>query len=215
MVATPVTTHAVVAHTARREMAEALAEETGARIFYDDGRAGEQANHARALAWLAAQPTAWVTLLEDDALPCPDYLTVEADGLARAPRRHIVSQYLGTGRWAGAHPEHHAPRVAALIAHADARGDAWIKAAPLWHAVGVSMPRGAAKSALPHLGRRPTDQALTRWAILTGWHVAYTWPSWVDHADTPTVTVHPDGRPRTEPRRAWRVAGADTSVGAR
>jgi hypothetical protein len=29
----------------------------------------------------------------------------------------------------------------------------------------------------------------------------------VDHADLPTVERHPDNEPRTERRKAWRLAG--------
>lgn len=199
-------THAIVAHTSRRSMAQALSMQTQGRIFWDDGSLGEQRNHARALAWLAGAPTPWVTLLEDDALPCPAYLDAQARCLADAPPHHLVSEYLGTGRWAGTHPQHHAPRVRALVARAERTGQRWITAAELWHAVAVSLPVEAAAAAVPDLGgHTPTDQALTRWASRAGWRVAYAWPSLVDHADTPTVTAHPDAQPRVEQRRAWRV----------
>jgi hypothetical protein len=36
--------------------------------------------------------------------------------------------------------------------------------------------------------------------------VIYPCYSLVDHADLPTVERHPDNEPRTERRRAWRLA---------
>lgn len=199
---------AIVAHTTRSNMAHALsAQLDDARIFLDDGTLGEQANHTRALAWLADQDTDWVTLHEDDALPCPDYLTREAGAIRRAPTRHVLSHYLGTGRWAGRDPRRHTHHVQSLIQRADHTGSEWITTSELWHAVTISLPITAARDALPHLGSLPTDQALTRWARRAGWRIAYAWPSLVDHHDGPTVTQHVDRQPRTQPRKAWRLAG--------
>ncbi|WP_159794481.1 hypothetical protein [Puerhibacterium puerhi] len=199
---------AVVAHPARAAMASDLFDAVAGNVLAldVDGR-GEQANHQAALEALLDVDADWLVLLEDDAVPAPRFRTQLAAALADAGDA-VVSLYLGTGRWAGTIPAAHEPVVRRLVADADAVGARWITADALWHAVGFAVPRRAARELLAHLRADilPTDQAVTSWCQRTATPVRYTWPSLVDHLDGPTVTQHPDGQPRREARRAWRVA---------
>lgn len=201
---------AVVAHQRRAHAARTLAGQVGATITWDQGK-GEQDTHQRALASLLDTDAHWLLLLEDDALPAPDFHhRVHAD-LAQAPPRHLVSGYLGTGRAAGVPPAQWPAIATHLLAQADHAGHHWVTATSVWHAVALAIPHDAAPSLLAHLRARPrtpTDQAATSWVRHHGWHVAYpVASSWVDHDDGPTVTDHPDRQPRTQTRRAWRIAG--------
>ncbi len=66
------------------------------------------------------------------------------------------------------------------------------------------------------LPQRKIPQILERWdrtlaadyavGDAYGGRVIYPCYSLVDHADLPTVERHPDNEPRTERRRAWRLA---------
>lgn len=198
----------IVAHPSRRDMALALAERTVAEeVWFDEDSDGEQATHQATLELVLAYDADWAVLLEDDAVPVPNFRDCLIEALATAPLG-IVSLYLGTGRWAGTSPRHHEQVVRGLIEDADQEGARWITTGALWHAVGVAIPRTHAATLLAYLRDTvlPTDEAITAWCRATRTPVHYTWPSLVDHHDGPTVTLHPDGQQRTQERRAWRVA---------
>lgn len=203
---------AVVAHQRRAHAARQLAEQVGATITWDAGK-GEQDTHQRALAGLLDTDAAHLLLLEDDALPVPDFHARVPRDLAELPPRHLASGYLGTGRGAGILPSQWDPMAARLLARAEGHGDHWVTADAMWHAVAMAIPRTAAPGLLAHLTARPhlpTDQGVTHWARANRWRVAYpVASSWVDHADGPTVTTHPDGQARTQARHALRLAGRD------
>lgn len=198
----------IVAHPSRRTMADELARDVQADVLcYDHDNAGEQANHQATLEALLEHDTDWAVWLEDDAIPCADFRDQLVETLDDAPDG-IASLYLGRGRWAGTSPRHHEPIVRGLIEDADRDGARWITAGSLWHAVGVAIPRKHGAPLLAHLRttQAPTDEAITAWCRATRTPVHYAWPSQVDHRDGPTVTTHPDRQPRTQGRRAWRVA---------
>jgi hypothetical protein len=204
-------TLAVVAHTDRREQAEALALRIGATLHMDDGTLGERGNHQAALRVMLDAGSDWVCWVEDDAIPVYDFRQQITKALAAAPDT-IVSAYLGRCRWAGTSPARHGPLVAAAVARATAAGAAWIQADALWHAVTVAIPTPWARDLLRHIEAdpAPTDEAVTHWAKAHGIRIRYTWPSLVDHADTPPVTHHPDQQIRTPGRVAWAVGTRDT-----
>lgn len=198
----------IVAHPDRLQQARDLMTWTSANVIsLDDKGHGERWNHQNTLAKLLRYRADWYVLLEDDALPGADFHGHLHHYLTTAPSG-IVSLYLGTGRWAGTSPPHHERVVRGLIEDADQEGAEWITTGALWHAVGVAIPRTHASSLLAHLrdSPLPTDEAITAWCRATRTPVHYTWPSLVDHHDGPTVTLHPDGQQREQPRRAWRVA---------
>src|SRR5690606_13646641 len=107
-----VTRVVVVAHHARRQQAEALAESLEAQLLMDEEGRGAWWNHRRALRWAADQDER-VVIMEDDALPVPFFRERAAAVLARWPEE-LVSFYLGTGR-----PPQYQARIQRLLADCD------------------------------------------------------------------------------------------------
>ncbi|WIY84328.1 hypothetical protein [Propionimicrobium sp. PCR01-08-3] len=197
----------VVAVLSRLEQAMRLSTEVGAEVLQvDDGGYGERVNHQETLRRLAGTGADVLVMLEDDAIPCTGFRSALDDYLVARMRPEIVSLYLGTGRWAGTSPSVQGPRVQALIDRADARGDRWIFADALWHAVGLAIPQCIAGSLLDYLAGdpSPTDEAITHWARKRGEKIAYTHPSLVDHRDDERVVDQPED---FVPRHAIRFRG--------
>lgn len=187
----------IVAHVDRSRQAFDLDDALGgAYIALDDGTLGEWGNHAAALSWGSQQACTHVLCIEDDAVPVPNLLE-EAKKAVEYISNSCISLYVGTGR-----PRQ--PRVLQAIAAADAADSTWLQADSLLWGVAFIMPRWH----IPHmlewarLSVLPTDQRIGAWYRSLGMKVAYTWPSLVDHADTPSVIP---GRPRPEKRVAHRV----------
>jgi hypothetical protein len=197
------TTHvAIVAHTARAPMAEALAAAVNADwVSIDDGRLGAEGNHHAVWAWHTANPAAWHVTLEDDCLPVDGFRDQLAQALAVAPTP-IVSLYLGRQR-----PAWWQQRIGAAIKQAEQEDARWIVSTDLLHAVGVAI-RGDLIADMPALHNLPVDEALNCWAHQTGHRIAYTVPSLIDHLDGPTVINHQDGDPRPPGRIAWQTGTA-------
>lgn len=190
----------IVAHPSRSVMAKRLYDTVGADIIsFDNNSFGERWNHTRALEELPRAD--WAVLLEDDAIPCPDFRVQLSNALQEAGDA-IVSLYLGTGRWAGANPKTQEHVVRRLIQDADAQGSRWIEADALWHAVGIAIPYKYVESVLTYLqcSPLPTDQAITHWARQNHVPIFYTHPSLIDHADVPRIVRTQD---KPVPRRAW------------
>lgn len=196
---------AVVAHESRRMDATILAmEATADMVSFDDGTLGCAGNHQRAWQWHAdmhtGDPTEWCVVLEDDALPVPDFPNQLAAALTMAPAP-IVSLYLGTdGR------DHWQSRIRAAI-HITTPGTSWIlsPSGALLHAVGVAIRADLLPVTLqPGL---PPDAAISNWAKRHSHPIAYTWPSLIDHDDGPSViTRRGDPHPRDVARRAHHVS---------
>lgn len=191
----------IVAHVDRREMAEQLAATTAAQVFYDDGTLGCKANHQRAWQHHADNPSGdWAVVLEDDAQPVTGFLDQLHCVLDVAPTP-IVSLYLGTGRPL-ANWQHAIKQTIEQIRHTRA---AWITSTHLLHCVGVAIHTDLLPSLVEWLPQipLPIDEAITIWANHTmdcAQPIGYTWPSIVNHADTPSLV-----RPRSTARRAWRA----------
>lgn len=185
----------VVAHHARRAPAESLAAQLGAHLCMDDTGRGATWNHRRALEW-AAQQRERVIVLEDDAVPVPDFHARAAAELGRWPD-DLVSFYLGTGR-----PHAYQADIAQRLALLDRDGGHAIRLSTLIHGVCYSIPSAGLQRVLAQVWGQQVD-----YGIGAAWHrpVVYTVPSLVDHADCAPVERHADGEPRTERRRAWRL----------
>lgn len=188
----------VVGHHSRIGHAQRLATMLDAHLLIDDGNHGANWNHRRALEW-AAEQTCRVIVVEDDAQPSSNLTElVIGHWLNRFPDS-LVSFYLGTGR-----PPQYQMQIAERLIVADKTQADYITLPRLIHGVCYSVP-------LQHINR-----VLSRWdsrkpadyAVGDAWGSAVVYPcySLVDHADFESVERHPDSEPRTERRRAWRLA---------
>ncbi|NUU68430.1 hypothetical protein HQN64_20300 [Enterobacteriaceae bacterium BIT-l23] len=183
----------IVGHHARRSQAVALASYLDSHLLVDEGNHGANWNHRRALEW-AAQQNRRVIVMEDDAIPVRSFSELAGDVLERFPGS-LVSFYLGTSR---------PPQWQSTIAEKLSSGSDTITLPTLIHGVCYSVPPGEIASILerwPH--HLAADFAIGRaW----GREVVYLSQSLVEHADGPSVERHPDGKNRTEARRAWALA---------
>ncbi|POU00482.1 hypothetical protein [Enterobacter cloacae complex sp. ECNIH14] len=187
----------VVGHHTRFASAALLAGELGAHLLLDEGNHGANWNHRRALEW-AAEQSCRVVVLEDDALPVPGFADMVADWLARFPD-DMLSFYLGTGR-----PPQYQKEIAGMLVDADRVSADHLVLSKLIHGVCYSPPQGRLTRMLNAWNKTLAADYAVGEAF--GGRVIYPCYSLVDHADLPTVERHPDNEPRTERRRAWRLA---------
>ncbi|MCK6982895.1 hypothetical protein [Enterobacter roggenkampii] len=189
---------AIVAHHSRRTMAEELASKLEADIvFMDEHSAGANSNHLRALSW-AAEQSDRVIIIEEDALPVDGFRYKAQDWLARFPD-DMLSFYLGTGR-----PPQYQKEIAGMLVEADRVNADYLVLSKLIHGVCYSPPRGRLERMLNAWNKTLAADYAVGEAF--GGRVIYPCYSLVDHADMQTVERHPDNEPRTERRRAWRLA---------
>lgn len=189
---------AIVAHHSRRDMANDLASKLEAdSIFMDEHSAGANANHLRALSW-AAEQSDRVIIIEEDALPVDGFRDKAQDWLVRFPD-DMLSFYLGTGR-----PPQYQKEIAGMLVDADYVCGDHIVLSKLIHGVCYSPPQGRLARMLNAWNKTLAADYAVGEAF--GGRVIYPCYSLVDHADLPTVERHPDNEPRTERRRAWRLA---------
>ena len=187
----------VVGHHARRQQAETLALSIGAHLFIDEENHGANWNHRRAIEW-AAEQTCRVVVIEDDAQPVRGFTEKVTDWLARFPD-DMLSFYLGTGR-----PPQYQMQIAEQLIVADKTRADFITLPRLIHGVCYSVPPQKIERLLPRWDNsKPADYAV---GDAYGGAVVYPCYSLVDHADGEPVERHPDSAPRTERRRAWRIA---------
>ena len=187
----------VVGHHSRYASAALLAGELGAHILIDEGNHGANWNHRRAIEWAAEQPCR-VVVLEDDALPVRGFRDKLTGWLARFPG-DMLSFYLGTGR-----PPQYQMQIAERLINADKVRSDFIMLQRLIHGVCYSIPPQSISRVLSQWdGSKPADYAV---GDAYGGVVVYPCWSLVDHADGEPVERHPDSAPRTERRRAWRLA---------
>lgn len=188
----------VVGHHSRLGHAQRLAAMLHAHLLIDDGNHGANWNHRRALEW-AAEQTCRVIVVEDDAQPSSSLTElVIGHWLNRFPDS-LVSFYLGTGR-----PPQYQMQIAERLILADKTQADYITLPRLIHGVCYSVPPQHINRVLSRWdSSKPADYAVgDAW----GGAVVYQCYSLVDHADFESVECHPDSAPRTERRRAWRLA---------
>ena len=189
---------AIVAHHSRRTMAEELASKLEADIvFMDEHSAGANSNHLRALRW-AAEQSDRVIIIEEDALPVDGFRYKAQDWLARFPD-DMLSFYLGTGR-----PPQYQKEIAGMLVESDRVNADYLVLSKLIHGVCYSPPQGRLARMLKAWNKTLAADYAVGEAF--GGRVIYPCYSLVDHADMPAVERHPDNEPRTERRRAWRLA---------
>lgn len=187
----------VVGHYSRRHQAEQLAWSLRAHLLIDEAQHGANWNHRRAIEW-ASQQNCRVVIMEDDAVPVNGFIDKVSTWLNRFPD-DLLSFYLGTGR-----PPQYQREIAGMLVDADrTRGD-YLVMSRLIHGVCYSLPQHKIAQLLERWDRTlSADYAV---GDAYGSRVIYPCYSLVDHADLPTVERHPDNEPRTERRRAWRLA---------
>ncbi|EPV5018299.1 hypothetical protein ACV6R0_000647 [Citrobacter freundii] len=187
----------VIGHHVRRKQALILAESIGATLMIDTDDHGANWNHRRAIEWAAEQPCR-VVVLEDDALPVRGFRDKITGWLARFPG-DMLSFYLGTGR-----PPQYQMQIAERLINADKVRSDFIMLQRLIHGVCYSIPPQSISRVLSQWDcSKPADYAV---GDAYGGVVVYPCWSLVDHADGEPVERHPDSAPRTERRRAWRLA---------
>lgn len=188
----------VVGHHSRYKQALCLAESLGAVLLIDSGDHGANWNHRRALEW-AAEQSCRVVVLEDDALPVPDFHAAVVEWLARFPD-NLVSFYLGTGR-----PPQYQLDIASKLIAADKSRAEHITLSRLIHGVCYSVPQQHVKRVLDKWSHsKAADYAV---GDAYGGSVVYPCYSLVDHADGLPVEPARDSQPRVERRKAWRLYG--------
>lgn len=177
---------AVVGHHTRRNQAEDLAAHLGAHLLLDDGTHGLIPNHRRAWEWAAAQDATHALVLQDDALPCTDFLYHLHNAVDHTPTPGLVSLYTGTDK----RPT--TKRMGKLTTQAIQNGRAWITTHRLLHGVAILAPTTWAPhiaNALtdPHL---PYDDTLNMWARDNAVPTHYTAGSLIDHHPGPSTLGH-------------------------
>lgn len=188
---------AVIGHHSRYKQVSRLAELLGDVLLIDSGDHGANWNHRRALEWASWQDCR-VVIIEDDALPVSDFVERVSEWLNRFPET-LVSFYLGTGR-----PPQYQMQIAERLIVADKTRADFIMLPRLIHGVCYSVPHQHIERVLSRWDSgKPADYAV---GDAYGGAVVYPCYSLVDHADGEPVERHPDSSPRTERRRAWRLA---------
>lgn len=188
---------AVIGHHSRFKQASRLAGLLGDVLLIDSGDHGANWNHRRALEWASWQGCR-VVIIEDDALPVPDFIERVSEWLDRFPES-LVSFYLGTGR-----PPQYQMQIAERLIVADKTQADFITLQRLIHGVCYSVPPQHIERVLSQWDNsKPADYAV---GDAYGGAVVYPCYSLVDHADGEPVERHNDSAPRTERRRAWRLA---------
>lgn len=188
---------AVIGHHSRYKQASRLSGLLGDVLLIDSGDHGANWNHRRALEWASWQDCR-VVIIEDDALPIPDFIEQACEWLNRFPES-LVSFYLGTGR-----PPQYQMQIAERLIVADKIRADFIMLPRLIHGVCYSVPHQHIDRVLSRWdSSKPADYAV---GDAYGGAVVYPCYSLVDHADGEPVERHPDSAPRTERRRAWRLA---------
>lgn len=187
----------VVGHHTRLGPAQRLAALLHAHLLIDYGNHGANWNHRRALEW-AAEQSDRVIIIEEDAFPVDGFRYKAQDLLTRFPD-DMLSFYLGTGR-----PPQYQMQIAERLIVADKTRADYITLSRLIHGVCYSVPPEHVHRVLSRWDNsKPADYAVgDAW----GGSVIYPCYSLVDHADGEPVERHPDSAPRTERRRAWRLA---------
>lgn len=146
--------------------------------------------------WGLAEPDAdWHVLIQDDAVPCPDFLAGLERALAHVPPDATVSPYLGQG---GAAPR----KWTAMGGLADQRGASFVVSESLMWGVAICLPVALIPDLIERadtMHRVPDDMRVAGWTKRRRGEVWYTWPSLVDHRPVPSITKH-----RAANRRAVR-----------
>ena len=150
------------------------------------GNADRVWRQARSAWGMFSEHADWHVLLQDDAVPCPDFLEGLALALDHVHGPAIVSGYLGQGRLVPA-------RWTTLAGRAEREGASWIRSNTLMWGVCIALRTVDIPLMIDWADRRaaiPDDMRVSGWAKRFERDVWYTWPSLVDHRPVPSLTKH-------------------------
>lgn len=196
----------VVAHAQREARAVKLLCTVGATAYHlDDGTLKCEGNHIEVLSQLAhfkvrSVDDVWAVVLEDDAVPVPDFRKYLCRALQHAPAP-VVGLYLGHGNPSGEVQR----RIRPAIMAAEEKDYAWITADCLIGSVGYAVRFELVKDLVADIAGRDEELPLriSRWAQLRDIGICYTQPSLVNHDDSDSVNCY--WRPANYTvRKAWK-----------
>lgn len=138
-------------------------------------------------AWQMFDPCAgYHVLIQDDALPCADYLDGMQLALDHVPDDSLVCPYLGRG-------SNIPKRWDVMAQRADAAGASWIRSHTLMWGVSIAVPTRFIPEMIKWCDRKagmPDDMRVGRWFQRQKIDTWYTWPSLIDHRSVPSLTKH-------------------------
>lgn len=201
---------AIAAHPARLPWAQKLSEYLfpwvdGLAVSLENGN-GEWDTHSR--AWMACLERTGTThglVLEDDAIPCWEFMGGPRRAIERFPDS-AISLYFGDheNKYNRASRVRRARDAARLAGSFD--DVSWISTPGLWWGVAVILPVAWIEPMLAYWSKRKTglyDERISKWITMhEKGPVLNTWPSLVDHADGPSLLR----RNRKPGRKAFRTA---------
>jgi hypothetical protein len=186
----------IMAHPDRAEQVDTLRRELGLShgvtpVYWDNqgppSGNGDRVWRTARGAWSLFDPDAdYHVLIQDDAMPCADYLAGLERALEHMTPGAIASPYLGTGRMAPA-------RWATLARMADAADASWVRGERVMWGVSLAVPTSDIPAMINWCDQRggvPDDMRVGGWAKRNNREVWYTWPSLVDHRLVPSLTKH-------------------------
>ena len=199
----------IVGHVDRADAAHQLMDNVAAAFLsLDNGNFGCHGNHRRVWRHLSERfgpHVDWLVVLEDDAIPCPDF-THQLNQALSVSLNPIVSLYLGKLR-----PTHLQYMIEPALKRADDNDANLLISRHVLHAVGLAIQSPRVPELLAEVNEDlPIDEAIGAWAMRRRFRVAYTNPSLINHADGDTLLKHPDNQGREPGRVAWRFGTRDT-----
>jgi hypothetical protein len=184
---------AIMAHPDRAESVAALLDalDRPVPVYWDPAGPpsgnGDRVWSVAREAWRMADPAAgYHVLIQDDAVPCRDFLTGLERALEHVEPGALVCPYLGQGRNVPA-------RWGQMARRADDTGAAWVRSGKLMWGVCLAAPVDILPEMIEWADRKarmPDDMRVGRWFERAGRDVWYTWPSLVDHRTGPSLTKH-------------------------
>lgn len=189
---------AVMAHPSRAVMVEDLVARLGADVPVVWDEINDRHDTGIRAIQAADPDSTHHLVIQDDALPCRDFLAGTVAALAQVPADHPVSLYLGTVKPFG-------PAVRRVLARAQP-GTAWVRMGGPYWGPAIVLPTVD----VPALGDwwigagaawTNYDRRIQRFYASRGIDCLYSWPSLVEHRGDQSI-VHPGSSPGRVAHRA-------------
>lgn len=194
---------AVMAHPKRKAFVPSLVESLDADVTVAWDEVNDRWDTGRR-AMLSYDPDATHHMvIQDDAIVCRDLVAGVAKALVHVPHEAPVGLYVGGVRpWRA--------RIQAVVDQADG-ATSWLTMSRLLWGVGVVVPTEQIPEMVAFCDRRRHeanyDLRMAKWFMYRGQRAWYTWPSLVEHRDSPSLVAGRNGG-----RHAHRFLGADRSA---